>query len=66
MASARAAMDLRGLLDHDSDALVKGLALVGPRQRAELRRVLDLADSMSGTGAEGESRVNADESEERR
>jgi hypothetical protein len=44
-----AAVCLRALLDkNDSDALVKGLALVEPWQRAELRRVLDLADSLTG------------------
>jgi hypothetical protein len=51
-AASYAAVELRALLDrNDSDALVKGLALIEPWQRAELRRVLDLADSLCGAEA---------------
>lgn len=49
MASAQAEIDFRALLDHsDADALVKGLVRLEPRRRDELRRVLRLADSLSG------------------
>jgi hypothetical protein len=47
MASTAAAWDLRDLLGYDSGALAKGLMLIRPGQRAELRRLLDLADSLS-------------------
>lgn len=46
MASTAVAMDLRDLLEYDAGSLAKGCALIRPEQRAELRRVLDLADSL--------------------
>jgi hypothetical protein len=54
-----AAIELRALLDHhDSDILVKGLLLLEPWQRHELRRVLALADSSLAEAEERESRMS--------
>lgn len=60
MASTAAAMDLRALLDYDTDSLAKGFMLLKQPQRAELRRVLDIADSLSGAKAEGEPHVRSE------
>jgi hypothetical protein len=54
-----ASIELRALLDHyDSGLLVKGLLLLEPWQRAELRRVLDLADSILAEAESRESRMS--------
>jgi glycerol-3-phosphate dehydrogenase len=54
-----ASIELRALLDHyDSDLLVKGVLLLEPWQRAELRRVLDVADSSLAGSEEREGRMS--------
>jgi hypothetical protein len=54
-----AAIEMRALLDHhDSDILVKGLMLLEPWQRHELRRVLVLADSSLAEAEERENRMS--------
>jgi hypothetical protein len=54
-----ASIELRALLDHyDSDLLVKGLLLLEPWQRAEIRRVLGIADSSLAGTEEKESRMS--------
>jgi hypothetical protein len=59
IAAQAAAIELRALLDHhDSDILVRGLLLLEPWQRAELRRVLTLADSSLAEAEERESRMS--------
>jgi hypothetical protein len=40
------AMDLRDALSYDTDSLARGCMLLKPSQRARLRQMLDLADSM--------------------